>query len=649
MNIDLKELSIRESERVEWKENGDDKDVVKSIVKTISAFANDIANVGGGYVICGAKEGKDEHGFPKVFYTGLTANKIKEITGKVTQQCRDNVSPSINPLVTELENPEDSSTRVLVFTIIASPDAHTYRDGVKSLYYVRIASDTKEARNGILTQLLIKKQKIEYFDKRINSRASEADIDVLIFRDYMQEMGLFSADKSLEDYFSEKEQIAEFVPPLFSRVGLDNSLKPKNFTLLIFGKKNSITRFYPEAYTILSIYRGRDRSEPTAERHLLTGTLIEQAKKSIELLNAEAYVAFNKLNEKPNQVKYPIRALQEAVINAIVHRDYEISEPNRITIFVDRIEVRSPGALHWAVNKEKFKKGKASPKWRNQSFAYLFNKIQLAQSEGQGIPTIIRTMKEEGCPEPIFELEIESVTCILPAHPRHQIIRELQEIQDNIILENYQEAKGKLISLLEKDPYNFRALDLLVEVVIKLRETKLLYTFLTKNQIDLFAINSNTLLNISEALSLEKRDKTIQEFSNKTLDIALSGRLEEGQIVKAAISLKKLGTPEEVIKFISEAMIKYPKLANNPTLLEKRATSKMDMAKKCINTGRNRNSSPRTKARAWEMCRELLAEAERDLNLALDIVEVPSEKYFIEQHFNFLNKMKKTSKKPERR
>lgn len=649
MNIDLKELSVRESERVEWKENGNDKDVVRSVVKTISAFANDIANVGGGYVVCGAKEGKDEHGFPKVFYTGLSATKVKEIVGKVTQQCRDNISPSISPLVSELENPEDSSTRIVVFTIIASPDAHTYRDGEKNLYYVRIASDTKEARNGILTQLLVKKQKIAYFDKRVNTKATESDLDVILFRDYMQEMGLLSPDKSLEDYFSEKEQIAEFVPPLFERVGLDNTLKPKNFAILIFGKKSSITRVFPEAYTVLSIYRGKDRSETTAERHLLSGTLIEQAKKAIELLNAEVYIAFDKLNEKPNQVKYPIRALQEAVINAIVHRDYEISEPNRITVFVDRIEVRSPGALHWAVNKEKFKEGKASPKWRNQSFAYLFNKIQLAQSEGQGIPTIIRTMREEGCPAPVFELEAESVTCILPAHPRHQIIREIQEIQDTIILENYQEAKSKLLTLLRKDPYNFRALDLLVEVVTKLKEVGALYAFLTENEIDLYAINSNTLLNVSESLSLDKEKKSIQEFAFRVLDIALSGRLEESQIVKAAISLKKIGSPEEVIKFISEAITKYPKLASNPTLLEKRATSKMDMAKKCINTGRNRNSSPRINARAWEMCRELLEEAERDLNEALDAVENPSEKYFIEQHFIFLNKMKKISKKPERR
>ena len=425
-NIDLSEISLRESERVEWKENGDDIDVVKKIVKTISAFANDISNFGGGYVVCGAKEIKDDYGFPKVQYKGLTANKLKEIEGKVTQHCRDYIHPALSPIIEEIINPEDSSTRILVFVILASPDAHIYRDGQTSTYYVRISRETREAKNGILTQLLIKKQKIEYFDKRINNTATEADIDVLLFRDSMQQMGLLFPEKSLADYFSDREQIAELIAPLFVRTGLDNILRPRNFTLLMFGKKASITALFTEAYTVLSIYRGIDRSESTAERYIFTGSIIEQAKKSIELLNSQIYTAFDKNSNKPNQVKYPNRALQEAVINAIVHRDYEIPEPIRITVFINRIEIQSPGALHWGVDREKFLQGRASPKWRNQSFAYLFNKLQLAQSEGQGIPTIIRSMKEEGCPAPIFEIESESLTCILPANPRHQLIRESQ-------------------------------------------------------------------------------------------------------------------------------------------------------------------------------------------------------------------------------
>ena len=650
-NVDLKELSSRESERVEWKENGDDKFIVKSIVKTISAFANDIANFGGGYVICGAKETKDEFGFPKVLYTGLTSEKLKEIEGKVLQHCRDYISPSIAPIVQELENPDDKSTRILVFIILASPDAHTYRDGESVNYYVRISRETKEARNGILSQLLVKKQKIEYFDKRVSSNANESDIDVLLFRDSIQEMGLFHSGKSLEDYFSDREQIAELVPPLFVRNNFTGLLQPRNFALLMFGKKSSITSFFPESHTVVSIYKGLDRSEPTAERHTITGSVIEQAKKALELLNTQAYMAFDKTSAKPNQVKYPIRALQEALINAIVHRDYEIPQPIRVTIFADRIEIMSPGSLHWGVDKEKFLSGKASPKWRNQSFAYLFNKLQLAQSEGQGIPTIFRTMKEEGCPMPIFDIESESLTCILPAHPRHQIIREQQEIQDMIILEKYVEAKEKTKKLLEKDLYNFRSLDLFCEILIKLKLPIELFEFITKNNIDLYSVNPNTLINFAELLSSLNGKENIQylNLANRALSIALSGKVEESQIVKAVINLKKVGEPEDVIKFVSDAISKYPNLSLNSTLLQKRATAKMDEAKKCINTGKDFKSNPRTQARAWEMCRQLLSEAEIDLNTAIENSDYSGERDFIQRDIEFLERMKKQSRKPESR
>jgi predicted HTH transcriptional regulator len=414
-NIDLKELSQRENEKVEWKENGDDKDIVNSIVKTISAFANDIANMGGGYVVCGAKETKDEYGFPKFTITGLSANRLKEIEGKVLQHCRDYVSPAIAPLVHELENPEDRAKRILVFIVIADSQAHTYRDGETSYYYVRIGRETREARNGILRQLFESKRQVESFDKRPNPAIDEKDIDSLLFRDCMNEMGLLQPSKQLEDYYSDKEQIAEFVPPLFAKKSLDSGLCLRNFALFMFGKKESLSLNFPDIYTILSIYNGTDRSEPTGERYSLTGSIIEQAKKVIGLLDTLTCTTFDKNSEKPNKEKYPKRAMQEAVINAIVHRDYEIAEPVRITVFSDRIEIRSPGALHWGIDKKRFKKGKASPKWRNQSFAYLFNKLRLTQSEGQGIPTIIRTMREEGCPDPIFETEADSVTCILPA------------------------------------------------------------------------------------------------------------------------------------------------------------------------------------------------------------------------------------------
>jgi predicted HTH transcriptional regulator len=518
-SIDLKELATRESEKVEWKENGDDPKIVSSIARTIAAFANDISNFGGGYVVCGAKEGKDEFGFPQVEYQGLNADKLKAIEGKVMQHCRDYISPPVVPIVQELENPHKLDTRILVFIVIASPDAHTYRDGENNTYYVRLSRETREARNGILAQLLIKKQKIEYFDKRINPATTVGDIDVLLFRDSMREMKLLFPEKSLEDYFSDREQVAELVPPLFRRSALDQVLRPRNFTLLLFGKKASITTNFPDAHIVISIYGGTDRSEPTAERHVLTGSIIEQAKRSVELLSTQAYTAFDKTNAKPNQVKYPVRALQEAVINAIVHRNYELPEPIRVTVFADRIEIMSPGELHWGVDRKKFLSGKASPKWRNQSFAYLFNKLQLAQSEGQGIPTIFRTMKEEGCPDPTFEIGTDSITCILAANPRHLLIRALQEVRDKMNVGKLEEAKAQVLHLLDADPYNARALEVYAGVIGQLQSHEELYDYIKKKELNFDYLETNTLMRLAMIFAHKEEKKEHQDLANDMLDI----------------------------------------------------------------------------------------------------------------------------------
>ncbi|MCP4151905.1 MAG: hypothetical protein GY757_29455, partial [bacterium] len=83
-----------------------------------------------------------------------------------------------------------------------------------------------------------------------------------------------------------------------------------------------------------------------------------------------------------------------------------------------RIEINSPGALPRLVNRDNFLAGKASPFWKNQTLAYFFNKLQLAQAEEQGIPIIYKLMKENGNPEPTFQLGPGNVICTLPVHPR---------------------------------------------------------------------------------------------------------------------------------------------------------------------------------------------------------------------------------------
>ncbi len=381
--VDLQQLSRRESEQTEWKENVADID---DVVETLSAFANDLANLGGGYVVCGAKEEKDEHGFPRLAKTGLTAARLREVQGTVLSRCRERVSPPITPMVEEVPADVDDR-RILVFIQPATNQAHTFRRiDEDAKHFVRVESSTLEARNGVLRDLLVRKGTLEPWDRRPCGAATTNDLDLLALRDALQRMGRFNSDRAVEAYLSDSVQLSPLVPSLCVREPLTGVLRPRNFAILLFGR--DVQRFVSGAFSLFSIYPGTDRSGPHAERHEIAGTIIEQARRLNELLDVQSYVAFDKTDlASPNAMKYPKRALYEAMGNALAHRDYELADPTRLTVFSDRIEVLSPGSLPLGVDPTAFREGRADPKWRNQALAWFFSRLQLAQAEGQGIPT----------------------------------------------------------------------------------------------------------------------------------------------------------------------------------------------------------------------------------------------------------------------
>jgi ATP-dependent DNA helicase RecG len=417
--IALEELARRESEQTEWKENVAD---TNDVVATISAFANDLQNLGGGYVVCGAKEKKDESGFPELVRTGLTAARFKEVENTVLARCRDRVSPPITPLVEELES-EDPTRRILIFIQPATGSAHTFRrDNEGAKHFVRVSRSTIEARNGLLKDLLVRKGALEPWDRRPCNAATVSDIDLLTLRDALQRMGVFTLDRGVEPYLVEGVQLSPFVPSLCMAEPLSGVLRPRNYAVLLFGREPQ--RFIPGAFSIYSAYPSLDRTDPVARRFEIPGTLLDQVRRLQELLDAEAVTLFDKTNLKaPNAEKYPRRALQEAMINALAHRDYELFDPARFTSYRDRIEFVSPGPLPVGVTLENLRTGAVTPRWRNQALAWFLSRLQLAQAEGQGIQTIRSTMKAAGCPAPIFEGTEVSVTCILKAHPRFESAR----------------------------------------------------------------------------------------------------------------------------------------------------------------------------------------------------------------------------------
>jgi ATP-dependent DNA helicase RecG len=423
-HVDLRELTRRESEQTEWKENVADPD---DVVATLSAFANDLQNLGGGYVVCGAREEKDEHGFPRLVRAGLAASRLKEVENVVLARCRDRVSPPIAPLVEEAEA-ESPDRRVLVFMQPATRNAHTFRRGHEGAkHFVRVSRSTLEARNGLLRDLLVRKGTSEPWDRRLCAGATVADLDLLALRDALQRIGLFNPERGVEPYLAEDVLLSPFVPSLCVAEPLSGVLRPRNYAVLLFGREPQ--RFIPGAVSLFSTYPGVDRSEPVAHRRELAGTLLDQAQSLQKLLNEEAVTLFDKASRKaPNVERYPWRALQEAMVNALAHRDYELVDPTRVTAFSDRIELVSPGALPIGISVEDLRTRVVTPRWRNQALAWFLARLQLAQAEGQGIQTIRRMMQAAGCPPPSFLANEAAVTCVLEANPRFAAVAKQKPV-----------------------------------------------------------------------------------------------------------------------------------------------------------------------------------------------------------------------------
>lgn len=645
--VDLKILSVRESEQVEWKENVAETD---NVVATLSAFANDWSNLGGGYVVCGAAEEKDEHGFPRIKIVGLTSSRFKEVEGKVLTSCRDRVSPSIAPLVQEIQT-SDPERRVLVFIMPSTRSAHMFRAGDDTgRHYVRISRETREARNGILRELLVRKGVVEEWDRRPSERATVNDLDLIAFRDALQRMGVFNPDRGLDEYISESKQLSPFVPPICYREPLTNILRPRNFALLLFGHRDKVQSHIPGAFALFSVYPGTDRSEPHAERNEVPGSLVDQARRLIELLNVQSYVAFDKTDRSaPNAVKYPPQALHEAMMNALAHRDYEMVDPARITVFSDRVEIVSPGSLPTGVSPEEFRSGRAPAKWRNQSLAWFLNRLQLAQAEGQGIPTIIRSMREEGCPPPTFELNESRVVCLLPAHPRHALAREHRAIEEAISLGQFTRAQAAVSALMTQDSMNFRSIQLFAEVQRALGTPGPVREFIQKHERQFSVLPSAVVSQLADVLVSPGASPEDIALARRLYLEASRGRITEQEVGNLATGLTKAGDESAAVQFLNDQMNEHPDLRENPWILRIRGNALIGLAKQCSNTGKNSSLPAQTRQRAWDDCRRFIKTAEQDLRHAVSLSPDPALLEQLQNHLDFIEKLKIIATPPSQR
>ncbi len=138
----------------------------------------------------------------------------------------------------------------------------------------------------------------------------------------------------------------------------------------------------------------------------LDGTISEMLKLAISFVvaNIKKATRINELGVREDIPEYPIKAIREIILNALIHRDYSIhteNDPIRLTIYDDRIEVTNPGGLYGRLTIDEL--GKVHSDIRNPFISSILETLEVTENRYSGIPTIYAEMKKAGLMEPKFE------------------------------------------------------------------------------------------------------------------------------------------------------------------------------------------------------------------------------------------------------
>lgn len=167
------------------------------------------------------------------------------------------------------------------------------------------------------------------------------------------------------------------------------------------------TSVIPGAYLQFVRYAGSDADADIQDDEEIRDNLITGTRRLTPLLqayNARRIEAVDPLTERA-QDDYPMPALREAVVNALVHRTYEISNaPVRVLWFEDRIEISNPGGPYGAVSPDNFDRVND---YRNPSLAAAMKTLGYVNRFGRGIERMRLQLRRNGNPDPEFEVTRE--------------------------------------------------------------------------------------------------------------------------------------------------------------------------------------------------------------------------------------------------
>ena len=186
---------------------------------------------------------------------------------------------------------------------------------------------------------------------------------------------------------------------------------PTNAGILLFGRTPD--EFLTQAEVVLTYYQDSSGVRRYNDRRIVTGSLPQQIEESWEILKLWTPIGARIQGvHRIDEPALPLEALREAIVNALVHRDYSLEGTAvRVFYYPDRVEIYNPGLLVPGLTLEQLQRGEAPSNPRNPVIATVLRDLPggFMERVGSGVRFMINQMRDMGLPDPQFKEQGEFV------------------------------------------------------------------------------------------------------------------------------------------------------------------------------------------------------------------------------------------------
>lgn len=356
------------------------------VVKTMVAFCNTF----GGRLVIGVED------------NGMIVGVSEELVQATVDSLQESIYRSCTPPILPFIYTQRIADKMLIIIEVSSGMNKPYfitSVGLQKGAYIRLGAHTYHANELMIQEL------------QWQSRGLSVDA-MPVYQASIENMDREKIKKFLENRLISDRAVDIDSALRHYRLLTEEHLKifPTTAGILLFGKFPQ--QFLTEAFIICTHFKGTSGREAIASVDC-EGDLFSQLEQSLHFIVKHLEKSFEiKGIKRKEQLEIPEEALREVMINAIVHRHYQIPGPTKVAIYDDRIEVFTPGNFPGPLQQSQLEMGYTYI--RNQVICRIFRECGLIEKLGSGLLTLFQKYREYNLSTPTILEGDNFVKYILP-------------------------------------------------------------------------------------------------------------------------------------------------------------------------------------------------------------------------------------------